>query len=574
MKKGFTLVEVLVGTFLLLVVFLAFFSAYQVVLKLVEQNKNKITATAIASGELEKIRNLEYGNIGIKGGYPEGVLDATSTIIVNNLNYSVERRVDYVADSNDGLASPDDDCPNDYKKIEIKVSWSGLASGDVKLVSDASPQTLAEECAETGSILSVSVFDAYGIMIASPLIEVKDPLTGDNIKTATPDSGKYLFVLPAGTYRVVVSKSGYSSERTYGIDEVATPKKPNPSVLENQVTEISFSIDKLSSFSVDTLSPWGSDYFSDSFLDESKISEISDLAVANGEVNLATTTSGHKDSGHLVSTSTAPDNLLQWDEFSFDDSKPTNTQILYHILYFDGTNWELVPDSDLSGNSAGFGVSPVDLSGLDISAYSQLEIKGSFSTADTSTTPVLKNWQLSWKTNSATPIGNVTFHLEGEKIIGTDASETPVYKYSEDNTSDSGGYIDIPYMEWDNYNFSVSPSTGLDLIGTDPSPQPISLSPSTTLAVSLYLESQNSFLLTVKDVDTDDPILGTSVRIYNSSLSYDKTQNTNEKGQTYFIPLESGEYTIDVQIEGYQSYSGNISVSGDESKVISLTRIE
>ena len=56
-KKGFTLIEVLVGSFLMLIVFLGIVGAYRLGIKLVSLSKNKVTATAIAGGQIEKIRN-------------------------------------------------------------------------------------------------------------------------------------------------------------------------------------------------------------------------------------------------------------------------------------------------------------------------------------------------------------------------------------------------------------------------------------------------------------------------------------------------------------------------------------
>jgi len=342
-KYGFSLIGVLVGVSLVAIVLLGFFYSYQLVLKVVNYNKDKVTATEIAKGEIEKIRNLPYESIGLVGGFPNGSLEKESILPVNGLDYKIERMVNYVVDLADGTASPDDDCPNDYKKVKVTVSWSGLSSGTVELTTDISPQTLAQECSETGGILSVSVFNSHGEMVSSPLIEVKNPTSGDEVATATPDSGKYLFSLPVGVYRVDVSKDGYSSDRTYGIDEIATPAKPNPNVLKNKVTEVSFSIDKLSSFSVKTLSSWGSDSFFDSFLDTSKISDSSNVLVSNGEVSLSGGTGNYSESGYLISIPISPSDLLEWDKFSSDSSKPSDTQITYHILYYDGSEWSLVP---------------------------------------------------------------------------------------------------------------------------------------------------------------------------------------------------------------------------------------
>jgi len=428
--KGFTFIDTLVGISLMLIVFLGIFGAYQLGIKVVGQSRNKITATAIANQKIEMIRNLPYGSVGVIGKFPAGVLKETTTTLINNIEYTIETRVDYVVDSADGIAAPEDDCPHDYKRVEVKVSWRGLFPGEVKLSTDIAPKNLVEECATGGGILSVSVFDAYGLMVSSPLIEVKDPVTDKTLKTATPKQGKHYFSLPPATYKVVVSKSGFSIDRSYGTDEVTTPKKPHPIVLEGQLTEVSFSIDKVSSFSVNTLSPWIS--------------------------------------------------------------------------------------------------------------------------------------------SEAIPIPNATFNLRGAKIIGTDTDEKPVYKYSQDHTTDATGRINIPNLEWDNYTFSIDPATGLDLVDTVPSPQPISLFPNTTLSVILYLKAENSLLVTVRDVETLEPVFSAAVRLYNVGLGYDTTQHTNEKGQTYFIPLAVASYNLEIQASGYSSFAGTVSVSGDNTIMVEL----
>lgn len=571
-QKGFSLVDVLVGTFLILVVFLGIFGAYQLGLKVVGQSKNKITATAILNGEIEKIRNLLYESIGVQGQFPNGVLESVSTVVFNNVQYKIERRVDFVVDSADGIAAPNDDCPNDYKKAEIKVSWSGALAGEIKVSTDIAPKNLAQECGAGGGILSVSVFDASGIMVFSPLIEIKDPTTDQTLKTATPLDGKHYFSLAPTTYKIVISKTGYSSERTYSTDEVTTPENPYPIVLNGQLTETSFSIDKLSSFSIDTLSPWGQDFFSDSFLDATKISESENINVLEGKVNLTKIDDQYQSPGYLISIPISPQNLTNWDKFSFSDSEPAGTQILYQVLYFNGTDWVLIPDTDLPGNSFGFGVSSKDLSNLDSTTYSQLKVKGNFSTTDLALSSELYDWQISWINSQATPIPNVTFHLRGEKIIGKDQNENSVYKYSQNQTLNSSGHIDISNLEWDLYTFSIDPATNLDLVSTDPSSQPIGLAPDTNSAVKLYLDSQNSILVTIQNSETFEPTFSASVRLYKTG--YDQIQYTNEKGQTYFIPLEIGDYSLEVQAAGYSPASAFVSVSGDMTKTINLTQIE
>ena len=184
----------------------------------------------------------------------------------NNNDYTIERRVDYVIDGSDGIAVPDDECPNDYKRAEIKVSWSGRFSGEVVLTTDVAPLSLAQECSETGGVLKVSVFNAVGLMVPSPLIEVKDPITLQTLKSATPVSGEHYFSLEPTTYKIVVSKTGYSTEQTYGSGEIynsktiITPENPHPIVFGGQLTENSFSIDGLSSMTIQTRGTKGQGY--------------------------------------------------------------------------------------------------------------------------------------------------------------------------------------------------------------------------------------------------------------------------------------------------------------------------
>lgn len=572
-QNGFTLIDVLVGIALLLIVFMGLFGAFQLGLKVSGLVKNKVIAIAIVNQKLEQIRNLPYESVGNTGGFPDGVLEASTTTVRNNIEYTVETRVDYVVDLADGIASPDDDCPQDYKKAEIKVSWSGLFGGEIKASTDISPKNLSEECATGGGILSVTVFDAFGGLVISPLIEVKDPLTDQTLKSAMPLEGKHYFSLATSTYKVVISKSGYSTERTYGTSEIATPEKPNPLILEDQLTEISLSIDKVSSFSVDTLSPWGTADFSDSFLDETKISEKANVLVDSGKVELVTSGEEYLASGYLVSIETTPADLVSWSEFSFSDSEPVDTDLDYQFYYASGTDWYLIPDADLIGNSSGFDLSPVDLSGLSIATYSKLKIKGNFSTNSISSTPVLYDWQLTWIISVATPIPNVPLWLQGAKIIGTDTAEQPVYKYSTSSTSNVSGQINIQNLEWDFYTFYAS-GTSLDLINTDPAPQPINLAPDVSLPVKLYFQAQNSLLLTIQNIDTLEPVFSATARLYNAGLGYDETQYTNEKGQTIFIPLSAASYNLEVEGPGYLATSTTVSILGDALRIVRLQRVE
>ncbi|MDD5144644.1 MAG: hypothetical protein PHW72_00715 [Candidatus Pacebacteria bacterium] len=271
-SKGFSFIDVLVGISLMLIVFLGIFGAYQLGLRVILQSKNRITATAIANQKIEIIRNLPYRDIGTTPhsiDEPEGNISQTETTIRNNVEYSIETRIAYVNDCFDGpqnsecpTAPSSDSCPRDYKRATVGVSWRNPKPGSVSLTTDISPKSLnqeEEECTgEAAGVLSVTVFNALGQAVDSPLIEIIDPDSEMVLSFSQPISGNHDFVFPSGTYKVKVSKNNYNTSQTYGAGDVyqgqiiAEPLKSHPSVYEGDLTEIGFSIDQVGSFMIET----------------------------------------------------------------------------------------------------------------------------------------------------------------------------------------------------------------------------------------------------------------------------------------------------------------------------------
>ena len=74
---------------------------------------------------MEYIRSLDYDNVGISGGNPDGILSAQESKTLNSINFTVDTYVYWYDDDVDGSAGSGDTNPNDYKKIKVKVSWNG-----------------------------------------------------------------------------------------------------------------------------------------------------------------------------------------------------------------------------------------------------------------------------------------------------------------------------------------------------------------------------------------------------------------------------------------------------------------
>ena len=148
-SKGFTFVDVLVGISLMLIIFISIFGAFQLASKMILLSKYKIAATSIANEDIEKIRNLVYPSVGIVDGVlptAVGILSSTSTVNLNNVDFFIERKIEYISDEADGTGGADT-CDLDYKRVEIRVSWPGRFSGEIKMVTDISPQSKDEELA-------------------------------------------------------------------------------------------------------------------------------------------------------------------------------------------------------------------------------------------------------------------------------------------------------------------------------------------------------------------------------------------------------------------------------------------
>ena len=437
-QKGMSLIESIIGIGLIGIVFWGIVGMYVLSVKIVAQSKLRSAAIFLANQRIEEIRSLSYENVGTVGGVPSGPVPQKETKNYNGGEFTIKTTIVYVDDPSDGI-SPEDSVPTDYKKAEVRVSWAGENSGEVLFATDIVPNTVEESVG--GGILSISVKDAENQGVSNAEVHIYndqvDPIIDASYLTNS-QGNLVLLGLPESTesYQITVTKTGYSTDRTYGEDEVDTPLKPHASVFNNQTTEIGFEIDLL------------------------------------GTMNISTT--GSEENGYP-------------------------------------------------------------------------------------------------------PVGNVQFRLRGEKIIGTDAFGDPVYKTDKILQTDSSGLLEISNLEWDSYNFSIISPEGLNLIGIE-SPlgttttQPIDLLPGETKEIRLILGAQNSCLVKVYDASTGDSIFSASTRLYNST-GYDETIPTNSQGESLFIPLEEGNYTLEIQMEGYNSYTETFYVSGETTKEIYLTPI-
>lgn len=258
-SAGFTLIETLVGMAIFAIVATSIYFSYSNILNTIIISQFNLTALTILDNEAESVRNMPYEDIGIQGGVPSGKLLAEKSVIQDRASFIVRTTVRSVDDPFDGTigGTPKDLAPADYKLVELELSCGACQFAPVRLTTTAAPKNL--EGATNNGALFINVFDAFGNAVSdanvlivnnsvSPKITINDSTNINGllqlVDTATSSAG----------YEIAVTKNGYSADRTYPWGGAGNPNpvKPHASVAKQEVTAISFAIDKVSAVNFKT----------------------------------------------------------------------------------------------------------------------------------------------------------------------------------------------------------------------------------------------------------------------------------------------------------------------------------
>ncbi len=260
-RGGFTLVETLVGSAIFLVVALSAYKAFGVLMEAVNISQAKLAATTLADEKLEIIRNLPYVDVGILNGLPTGKIQRTETVTRDNYSFNLLTTIRSIDDPFDGTigGNPPDPSPADYKLVDLDITCSNCKTfAPLNFTTLVTPHAL--ETTSTNGALFIRVFDINGNPIPSASIHIVNTQTNPNIiiDETTDNTGWVKIVdAPTGTnaYNITATKSGYTEDQTYPIGGTAGPNpvKPDATVVQQQVTQLSFTIDRTSSLSIATV---------------------------------------------------------------------------------------------------------------------------------------------------------------------------------------------------------------------------------------------------------------------------------------------------------------------------------
>lgn len=263
--RGFTLIEVLITTAVLVIFLVATATIVQVGMQALGEARLRSEATRVAQEKSELVRNLAYNDVGTLGGVPAGLLNQSETVTVHNTDFQVTTSVMYVDDPFDGEA-PTDLIPIDYKRVKISVTWSGLFASKTPVVLMTDVSSSGEETEADVGTLSLLVFNAHGEPLGSATVQVQSIGLSPVIDMQVLSDSEGKVIIPGtpvcvNCYRITVSKDGYTQERTYSFSEVDNPIRPDLSVLRGQVTEASFAIDIPSTLTVKATRNRAASYF-------------------------------------------------------------------------------------------------------------------------------------------------------------------------------------------------------------------------------------------------------------------------------------------------------------------------
>lgn len=273
-QNGFSLIESIIGVAIFVFIVICVYTSYNQVFNMVNNSRLRIAASALANEQFEIIRNLPYADVGIVSGLPLGKILRDQVITRDNIPFAVKTTIRSMDDPFDGLTggSPNDLSPADYKSVELNVSCTSCKNFlPVNFTTTVSPKNL--ETASTNGALFIRVFDANGQAVQGANVHIENNQASPAIiiDETTNNAGMLQIVdAPPGVeaYEITVSKGGYSTEMTYPTGAVGNPNptKPHVTVILQQVTQLSFAIDKVSAINVasvtDTCVPVGNIDFS------------------------------------------------------------------------------------------------------------------------------------------------------------------------------------------------------------------------------------------------------------------------------------------------------------------------
>lgn len=258
-SRGFTLIEAVVALGIFGLFIVGIFGSIQLSFSLVYHSRVRILATAVLNEQMEIMHNAPFESVGIINGSPSGVFEYTTTTIRNGMRFEIIRTIRNIDDPFDGLigGTPTDTAPNDYKFVQIEARCISCDQAEpFSMYTYIAPKYLEGNL--NHGALFVQVIDAYGNPVTGASVTVIATSTNPSYNFVdTTDNNGFLRIydLVTGTakYFIQATKTGYTTDKTYAPSSTnPNPTSPNVTILKQAVSNLTLTIDELSSVSVET----------------------------------------------------------------------------------------------------------------------------------------------------------------------------------------------------------------------------------------------------------------------------------------------------------------------------------
>ncbi|HVO86671.1 MAG TPA: prepilin-type N-terminal cleavage/methylation domain-containing protein [Candidatus Binatia bacterium] len=267
-NSGFTLVEIVVGVFILALVAISFTALFTGLVNSSVVAKQKAVASTLATNQMEYLKSLPYDSLAVAGGniISTTYIPATSTQVVNGVRYTVKTDIQYADDAYDGCgtyqtqtmkqeecrnypppagAPATDQAPWDYKDAQVSVynrSGTVLASVDTQISA-----RVAETSSTTGALF-VTVIDSSNNPVLGANVHLVNstvnPAVDANASTDQYGIATFYKLPPDNGYDYVItaSLSGYSTLATIPPSGSLVPINSSQKILTQQTTYLTMTI--------------------------------------------------------------------------------------------------------------------------------------------------------------------------------------------------------------------------------------------------------------------------------------------------------------------------------------------
>jgi len=569
LKKGFSLVEVLITSAILLLVFGGLLVAFNSSLRLVSESRIKTTALTLGNDRMEYLRSLSYFEVGTLYGVPAGNIPQNRTVTFNGINFNERVLIEYVDDPADGLEDEDENgILADYKRVKVEYTWSiGGRTETLFLVSNIVPASI--ETDSGGGSLRARVFDANANYLEGIDVRLLNETVSPRIdvirKTASNGNALFTGVPQASGYEIFVTAPNYSEDRTYfATTSLPYPSKSPVAVLEGGISTVDFRVDRLSNLELKFIKNKTINSFTEDFSSGLNFESLNNVVLSGGDLVLESVGGVYENNGVAFTKPFSPSSFLSWGVLKINYSTTSDTNILVQF-YSSTSTADLIPDSDLPGNSSGFSRHYVDLQSLSKIDYPNLVLGIKLDTSDVTKTPKIKDFSLEYL-EAVTPLTNKLFQVRGGKTLGTLLDLSPVYKFLISTTTDSSGEKILSNLEWDSYFIKISDWSLREIC---PESYPIDLKPNQNKVMELWYEENLKKSLRVTVLNSlGVPIIGAEVKLTGPDGT--EIKESGWCGQALFTDLtEASDYELSVSAPdfGNQTLSGII-VNGEIDRTI------